>query len=202
MIPARGGKGVSLREQVYSVLIVSASEALNGALIPLLPESKFDPIHIEYSVNAAERSLSERAFDLIIINSPLPDDTGIRFAVDSSGLKQSVALLLVRSDVYEETYEKAAGSGVMLLARPLSRTAFQQAVDWMISVRERLKLFDRKSTNLEDKMQEIRTVNRAKWVLIEKRGYSEADAHRYIEKTAMDRCVSKKTIAEEIIAGG
>ncbi len=190
---------MSLREQVYSVLIVSASEALNSALTPLLPESKFNPVRVEYSVNAAERSLAERPFDLIIINSPLPDDTGIRFASDVSGLKQSVALLLVRSDVYEDTYDKVAGCGVMLIPRPLSRSVFQQAVDWMISMRERLKLFDRKSTSLEDKMQEIRTVNRAKLLLIEKKNLSEADAHRYIEKQAMDRCVTKKEIAEEII---
>ncbi len=48
-------------------------------------------------------------------------------------------------------------------------------------------------------MAEIRLINRAKWVLIEKQGMSEQDAHRYIEKQAMDRCVSKRIIAEEIL---
>ena len=48
-------------------------------------------------------------------------------------------------------------------------------------------------------MQEIRIVNRAKWLLITELKMTETDAHRYIEKQAMDRCVSKKEIAEEII---
>ena len=48
-------------------------------------------------------------------------------------------------------------------------------------------------------MAEIRIVNRAKWLLISELKLEEAQAHRYIEKQAMDRCVSKRVIAEEII---
>ena len=48
-------------------------------------------------------------------------------------------------------------------------------------------------------MMEIKIVNRAKWTLINSLNMSEEDAHRYIEKQAMDRCVSKRAIAEEII---
>ena len=52
---------------------------------------------------------------------------------------------------------------------------------------------------MEEKLLELRTVNRAKWLLINELKMTEADAHRYIEKQAMDSCVSKKTIAETII---
>lgn len=69
----------------------------------------------------------------------------------------------------------------------------------MASTRERLRRFEKKTLLLEDKMQEIRVMNRAKWILIEQLKMPEADAHGYIEKQAMDRCVSKKSIAEEII---
>lgn len=48
-------------------------------------------------------------------------------------------------------------------------------------------------------MQEIRLGNRAKWVLIEELKMTEPDAHKYIEKQAMDRCVSRREIAEDII---
>ncbi len=46
--------------------------------------------------------------------------------------------------------------------------------------------------SIEDKMKEIRTVNRAKWLLIDQLKMTEADAHHYIEKQAMDSCMSKK----------
>ena len=48
-------------------------------------------------------------------------------------------------------------------------------------------------------VEEIRLMNRAKLILIKKRGMTEADAHRFIIKTAMDRCVKKRAVAEEII---
>jgi response regulator NasT len=48
-------------------------------------------------------------------------------------------------------------------------------------------------------MEEIRIVNRAKWILINELSMSEPEAHRYIEKQAMDRCISKGQIAKEII---
>ena len=54
-------------------------------------------------------------------------------------------------------------------------------------------------SSIEEKMEEIRLVNRAKWLLIENLKMTESDAHHYIEKQAMDRCSSKKEIALGII---
>lgn len=190
---------MNLQEQVYSVLVVSASDTFNASLTPLLPETKFDPIRTETSVNAARRALSDRNYDFIIINSPLPDDSGIRFAIDLSGLKTSVALLMVRSDIYEAMYNKVAEYGVYVLAKPTSKPIVSQAIDWMIATRERLKKFEKKTMSTEEKMQEIRIVNHAKWTLIEQLKMTEADAHRYIEKQAMDYCISKREMAEKII---
>ena len=190
---------MSLQEQIYSVLVVSASDAFNSSLIPLLPDSKFDPVRFETSVNSAKRALADRAYDFIVINSPLPDDAGVRFAMDLTGLKTSVALLMVRSDVYTTTYNRVAEYGVYVLPKPTSKPIVSQAIDWMIATRERLKKFEKKTVSTEEKMQEIRIVNRAKWVLIDSLKMTEADAHKYIEKQAMDRCISKREIAEEII---
>ena len=69
----------------------------------------------------------------------------------------------------------------------------------MCSIRERLRKLEKKTATIEDKIAEIRKVNQAKWILIEELKMSEEDAHKYIERQAMDRCVSKKEIAEEII---
>ena len=53
---------------------------------------------------------------------------------------------------------------------------------------------------IEEKMEEIRLVNRAKWLLIEELNMTEQEAHRYIEKQAMDRCVTKRAVAEQILS--
>ena len=65
----------------------------------------------------------------------------------------------------------------------------------------RLKEYERRTQSLEDKMAEIRVVNRAKWLLIDKQHMTESEAHRYIEKQAMDRGVKRRVIANEIIDG-
>lgn len=47
--------------------------------------------------------------------------------------------------------------------------------------------------------REVRLINRAKTALMEKRGLTEAEAHRFILKTAMDRCIKKTAVAEQIL---
>ena len=69
----------------------------------------------------------------------------------------------------------------------------------MAAARERLRSLEKKTISIEDKMEEIRLVNRAKWILIEQLKMTESEAHRHIEKQAMDRCVYKKEIAFGII---
>ena len=69
----------------------------------------------------------------------------------------------------------------------------------MKAMRNRLSGLEKKAVSLEDKMKEIRLINRAKWILIEQLKMTESDAHRYIEKQAMDRCVTRTEIAETII---
>ena len=73
---------MSLRERVYSVLVVSAAEKLNTALVSSLPESHYSPVQIVSNLSAAKRLFGERSFDFVIVNSPLPDGDGSRFAID------------------------------------------------------------------------------------------------------------------------
>ena len=190
---------MSLRERVYSILIVSATDKFTSAFADLLPETRYSPVHTAASVNAAERILAEKTFDFVIINAPLPDDMGTRFAIDTSTSKQSAVLLLVKSDVHAGIHDKVAEYGVFTLSKPTSKPTMIHALSWMESARERLRQFEKKSLSIKEKMAEIRLVNKAKWILISELKMNEPDAHRYIEKQAMDRCITKQTIAEEII---
>ena len=190
---------MSLKEQVYSVLVVSAAEGFNEALSTLFPKAKYSPVCFVPSISAAKRAYAERSFDYIIINSPLPDDIGTRFAIDTCNLKGSVVLLMVRAELHAEIYDKVAEHGVFTLPKPTSKPTLVTALNWMSSARERLRKSEKKTLSIEEKMEEIRIVNRAKWLLISELKMDEQGAHRYIEKQAMDRCISKRIVAEEII---
>ena len=50
-----------------------------------------------------------------------------------------------------------------------------------------------------DKIAQLRLVDRAKCYLIEKKGYTETDAHRLIEKRAMDTRMSRGEVAQEVL---
>lgn len=190
---------MSLKEQVYSILVVSASNSFNLALMEMLPESKYYPVNTVSSISAAKRAIAERVFDFVMINSPLPDDSGIHFAIDTCTLRGTAVLLLVRNDIHDEIYEKVAEHGVFILPKPTSKPIMTQALRWMASARERLRKLETKSLSVEEKMEEIRIVNRAKCLLISELKMSEPDAHRYIQKQAMDRCISRREVAESII---
>ena len=190
---------MSLKEQVYSVLIVSAAESFNDALSALLPSSKYSPTLFVSNISAAKRALAERAFDFVIINSPLLDDVGTRFAIDTCNSKGTVVLLMVRAELQAEIYDEVVEHGVFVLPMPTSKSTMAIALGWLSAAREKLRKTEKKTLSIEEKMEEIRIVNRAKWLLISELKMDEQGAHRYIEKQAMDRCVSKKVVAEEII---
>ncbi len=190
---------MSLKERVYSVLVVSAAEKLNTALSELLPELHYQPVRTVPGISAAKRAFSQRSYDFVLINSPLPDDSGVRFAIDIGSSRDTVVLLLVRAENYDDVRERVSEHGVFTLQKPFSRPMILTALDWMASARERLRMMEKSTLSFEEKMEEIRLVNRAKWLLISALSMDEPQAHRYIEKQAMDRCVSRREIAEEII---
>ena len=190
---------MSLKEQFYSVLVVSASEKFNQALPDLLSPSVFTPVNFVSGISSAKRATAERDFDFVIINAPLPDDSGIRFAIDTVDSGNTVVLFLARSEQYSDVFDKLAEYGIFLMQKPISKALFQFASEWLISARERIRKTEKKTLSIEEKMNEIRLVNRAKWLLISEVKMTEPDAHRYIEKQAMDRCIPKYRVAEEII---
>ncbi len=190
---------MDLKEQSYSVLVVSSSEKFNSALTEYFSVPTFTPVQTVSGISVAKRALVERAFDFVVVNSPVGEDVGIRFSIDTVTSCDSVVLFLAKTEQYDLAFEKLAEHGVFLLQKPISRPVFSIALDWLISAREGLRKNRTKTLSIEEKMNEIRLVNRAKWLLISELKMTEPTAHRYIEKQAMDRCIPRKMIAEEII---
>ena len=195
----KGGIGLVFRDSTYSVLLISASEKLNTAFRKLLPVNIYWPVEEAGTVNAARRKLSDQRFDIIVINAPLPDDYGTRLATELCDTSDSGILLLTGSDVYEETCAKAEPHGVMVLSKPVTERMVSQAFHMICATLERMKRMAARQATVEEKIDEIRLVNRAKWHLIETKGMTEPDAHRYLEKLAMDGRMSKKKAAEQIL---
>ena len=187
------------QERTYSVLIVTASDSFTEKIMPLLPVTDYWPVTTAHSNSEARRKILETAFDIVLINAPLPDDFGMRLAIDICTGSGAGVLLMVRSDQFDDIYARVVGYGVLTLSRPTSVQMVAQNLRILCATRERMRRMEEKQTAVEEKIEEIRLVNRAKWLLIECLGMTEPEAHRYIEKQSMDRRISKREAAETVI---
>lgn len=187
------------QERTYSVLIVTASERFTDSIMPLLPMTDYWPVQTVSSVAEARRWLADTEFDIVLINTPLPDDFGMHLAIDICTGSGAGVLLLVKNDHYNEIYSKVVRYGVITLSKPTNRQMVAQNLRILCATRERIRQMQAKQATVEEKIKEIRLVNRAKWLLIECLNMTEAEAHRYIEKQAMDLRISRREAAENTI---
>lgn len=183
----------------YSVLIVSPSAKLQESLAPLMPSGEYDPVQTAHSAAEARRCLLHRDFDLILINSPLPDGPGIELAEDLCGETEAGVLLLVKAESYEGVTARVQESGVITLGKPSSRQLAAHALQALCATRERLRVRGKRQATVEEKVQELRLIDRAKWILIERQNLTEPEAHRALERMAMEKRITKKQAAQEIV---
>lgn len=182
----------------YSVMIVSSSEQFNTVVKKTLPSGRFSSIEIRKSASSAKRELLARSFDLIIINAPLTDGLGVDFVMDISEKKNTRVLFSVPMEVFKEISSRLVDYGVITIRKPVKEMDLELSVRLLLAVQDTLRKASREVVKLEDKLQEQRLVSRAKLMLIQ-RGMSETEAHEYIIREAMDRGLTKKAVAEEII---
>lgn len=117
---------------------------------------------------------------------------GASAAVDAAE-RSSAAILLLTDDA--ALPRRCIRAGVMT-AHPDELAAVLPA---LLASAERLRTLRDKTSSLQQRLDDSRIVARAKLLLISRLGMSEGDAHRYIEKTAMDSCLPRRDVAEGII---
>ena len=150
------------------------------------------------SAGETRRVLLSQSADVVIINTPLSDEFGTELALDLSEGVMGI-MLVVKAELFDRVAHKVEDSGVLTVARPNSRQTFYGALKLLTAVSAKLSKMEKKNLSLIEKMTDIRTVNRAKWLLIENLNMTENDAHHYIEKQAMDTQLSRREVAEGII---
>ncbi len=164
-----------------------------------LVKLNIDEIIAVKTASEARRILIERVYDLLVVNAPLSDENGIQFAVDVIGEKANQVILMVKREYADEIAAKVEDYGIFTVEKPLSRSAFWLALKMTNAAFNRTKTFIHENDRLKKSLADIRLVNRAKCLLIEKMGLSEEDAHKEMEKQAMNRRIEKIELAKQII---
>ncbi len=183
----------------YRILIVSSSDKFNSFAGRILTGERYERIDITKSASAAQRKLLEQNYDIVVINVPLPDTQGVDLARDLSTRYSAGILLVLPNEIYDDITEQVIDEGIVTITKPVSSIALSRGVRLLCAMKDKFRGVEKKARTMEEKMEEIRIINRAKWLLIENRMISENEAHALIGKQAMNRCVPKRTVAEAII---
>ena len=183
---------------IYRVLIAGANDRTFDSLRQLLPPDGYEAPLRAGSAGEVKRMLLETDVDLVILNAPLRDEFGNQLALNLSRDNLCV-LMLVPAESFDAVCYKVEDEGILTLSKPVSRNGLLGAIKLLTAMRGKLRKLDRQNQALQEKMQDIRTVNRAKWLLIEIKRMTENEAHYYIEKQAMDMRLSRREVAENII---
>ena len=186
------------RDRSYSVLLVCSEGQFDAKVSDYLPCNEYYPVRRIHSISEARRELLDRNYDIVIVNWPR-DAEGRKLAVETAEKGRGAVLLMADRRDYDDIYFGVVSFGVFCIPKQINGAEFERELRLVCSGVEKALGEQKKQLSLNDKMAEIRLVNKAKWTLIEKKGMTEEEAHRYIEKYAMDERISKREAAERVI---
>ncbi|MGD1823240.1 MAG: ANTAR domain-containing response regulator [Pleomorphochaeta sp.] len=152
-----------------------------------------------FSCSKARQETLSKDFDIVIIDTPLNDENGIDLAISLSKDTNSTVFLLVAERYLGDIASRVYKYGTLVLGKPLNSLLLFQSLVLANSLSIKLRGVADENKKLRKRLDEIKIVNRAKFLLIERLKFNEQQAHRYIEKRAMDQRRSKGEIAIEIL---
>lgn len=181
------------------MLIVSDSGEPTDELAELCKSCSLNDITNVSTSEHVRSIMKNNSFDVVIINHPIKNENCRDLGVFIAENYLSGIILLVSIDNADKVAAGVEYSGIFVLQKPFDRSLFLQAVKLTTAYCRRLSGLYNKTVMLESKIEETQLIDRAKCVLIQYLSMTEPQAHRYIEKQAMDMRRPKKHIAESIL---
>ena len=109
-------------------LIVSAGASSNEYISARLTELGYARPIIVPSAAEARRRMLESDFELIVVNSPLPDEFGHELCADAVEKTDAGVIFLAKAAAAEQLLTPLSEEGVLLVTKPFSNTFFLQAI--------------------------------------------------------------------------
>lgn len=181
-------------------MIVSSNSEVTETSETVLRAAGFTRI-AEISAGSEARRLlgSETEPDMVIINAPLPDEFGTELAGLAAETTAASIILVCASQLADEMADRLSDYGITVLARPLNRELLLRTVKLNIASRSRMAGLKRENSDVLSRIEEMRTINRAKSALMKYLKFTEPQAHKYLEKQAMNNRQTRLEAARKII---
>ena len=179
-------------------LIVADTNKMQFAISDVLNRVKID---CTVCSNAAEarRAALVRPFDIFIINGGLSDERGNELAMNLADIFDCGGIYIdeyVKVDMFSDDL---GACGVVSLVRPVTKASLADTVRLITVANARVRALKEQNEKLNAKLDDLKYISRAKIALMHSLGYSEEQAHKFIEKKSMDMRVSRRKVAMDIL---
>jgi two-component system, response regulator PdtaR len=151
------------------------------------------------SAMEARRIIAGDAYAVIIINAPLIDETGLELAIDLAKRTTATVLMLVKTELAPMIADASMEAGVLLVTKPVIPQLFEQTIRVGLACRNRMLLYKTENERLQNKYEELKIIDRAKCLLIEHMHITEEEAHRVLEKEAMNSRMPRVRVAKQVL---
>ena len=148
----------------------------------------------------ARRMTTGDMYTLVMVNAPLSDETGLELAIDLARSTPAAVVLLVKTELAPMINDAATEAGVLVVTKPVMPQLFEQAVRVGLACRNRMLQYRSENEKLQKKYEELKIIDRAKCLLIEHMRITEEEAHRVLEKEAMDSRLPRVRVARQVLA--
>jgi AmiR/NasT family two-component response regulator len=184
------------------VLIAEDEALIRMDLAEMLVEEGYDVVGQAGDGAKAIELAEELRPDLVILDVKMPVLDGIAAAESIAG-KRLAPVVMLTAFSQRDLVERARDAGAMsYLVKPFTQSDLVPAIEMAVSRFAEITALEAQVTDLEDRLETRKAVERAKSVLQEQLSLSEPDAFRWIQKTAMDLRMSMRQVAEGVVTHG
>lgn len=182
-----------------NAIIACRQKELSRAVAEILREMDFSLIDNVLSGAETRRRIQDTEYDLLIVNTPLSDEVGVDLVLDVSENYDMGIIVLVKSEAVASFEDQLEGSAAFVVPKPLSKASLKQNIHFLSTSRQKMAALVRQNDKLKRKMDEMKVIYRGKLYLMGHLDMTEDQAHRYIQKKAMDLRLRPAEVAERII---
>jgi two-component system, response regulator PdtaR len=138
--------------------------------------------------------------DLVILDVKMPGLDGIS-AAEQIVASATAPVIMLTAFSQRELVERAADAGAMAyLVKPFGSSDLVPAIEVAISRHQQLRALASEVSDLAERLETRKLLDRAKGKLQADAGMSEPEAFRWIQKASMDRRSTMRAVAEVILA--
>jgi response regulator NasT len=137
--------------------------------------------------------------DLVILDIQMPVLDGLS-AAEQIAATRTAPVIVLTAFSQRELVERARDAGAMAyLVKPFSKNDLVPAIEVARARFAELTALDGEVRSLEERLEARKVIEKAKGKLMTERGLSEADAFRWIQRTAMNERTSMRALAQQIL---